>query len=207
MIDTQFSSAGVETPAPKMNGHSIDDAQVIPQDTTPQDTIVEVTKQQDTAPQAIIPQEPLDLGDGATYWWLTSGQDLSRMLTEAGYPEECRRQFLDFYRNTVCPQLGGRPEPGSLPAAVGWDGNPFEYSFEFKGSTKKAGVRFVLDLSELRPGRKDGPLDLTTVEKVLDVLREKSPMYDETWVCDVNHSLCLWNFKLGKTIQHLMVPY
>lgn len=217
MIDTQFSSAGVETPAPKMNGHSIDDAQVIPQDTTPQDTIthdttpqdtiVEVTKQQDTAPQAIIPQEPLDLGDGATYWWLTSGQDLSRMLTEAGYPEECRRQFLDFYRNTVCPQLGGRPEPGSLPAAVGWDGNPFEYSFEFKGSTKKAGVRFVLDLSELRPGRKDGPLDLTTVEKVLDVLREKSPMYDETWVCDVNPSLCLWNFKLGKTIQHLMVSY
>lgn len=120
--------------------------------------------------------------DSLNYWWVTSGQDLSRMLIEADYPDECRRQFLDFYRDTICPLLGGRPEPWSLPAAVGWDGNPFEYSFEFKGSTKKAGVRFVLDLTELRPARKDRPLDLTTVETVLNVLRERSPLYDETWV-------------------------
>lgn len=124
-----------------------------------------------------------EVGDGPTYWWLTSGQDLSRMLVEADYPEECRRQFLDFYRGTICPLLGGKPEPWSRPAAVGWDGNPFEYSFEFKGSTKKAGVRFVLDLSELRPARTDRPLDVTTVERALDVLRQKSPLYDETWVC------------------------
>jgi hypothetical protein len=121
--------------------------------------------------------------DGPTYWWLTSGLDLSRMLVEAGYSEECRRQFLEFFRETICPLLGGRPEPWSLPAAVGWDGNPFEYSFEFKGSTKKAGVRFVLDLTELRPAKKERPLDVTTVERALDVLRKRSPLYDETWVC------------------------
>jgi hypothetical protein len=123
------------------------------------------------------------LGDGAFYWWRTSGQDLSRMLVEADYPEECRCQFLSFCRNTICPLLGGRPEPSTKPSPTAWDGNPFEYSFELKGSTKKVGVRFALDLTEVRPERKDKPMDMTTYEKVLDVLREKSPMYDETWVC------------------------
>ena len=127
-------------------------------------------------------KEAESLVDGPSYWWNTSGQDLSRMLIEAGYPEECRRQFLDFYQNTICPLLGGRPEPSSRPTCAGWDGNPFEYSFEFKGSTKKAGVRFILDLTELRPAREDKPMDMTTVERVLDVLRERSPMYDESWV-------------------------
>jgi DMATS type aromatic prenyltransferase len=126
--------------------------------------------------------EAESVGDGPFYWWRTSGQDLSRMLVEAGYPEECRRQFLDFYRDTICPALGGRPEPSSRPTAAGWDGNPFEYSFEFKGSNKKAGVRFILDLTELRPARTEKPIDTTTVERVLDVLRKRSPMYDETWV-------------------------
>lgn len=127
--------------------------------------------------------ERSEVADNAMYWWLTSGQDLSRMLIEADYPEECRRQFLNFYRDTICPLLGGRPKPESMPTAVGWDGNPFEYSFEFKESSEKIGVRFVLDLTEVRPARKDKFLDTTTVEKVLDVLRQKSPMYDETWVC------------------------
>lgn len=121
--------------------------------------------------------------DAQSYWMRTSGQDLSLMLIEAGYSKECQHEFLSFYQETICPLLGGRPEPASLPTAVGWDGNPFEYSFEFKGSTKKAGVRFVLDLTELRPARKQRLLDVSTVESVLDVLRKKSPLYDETWVC------------------------
>ncbi|KUI73675.1 4-O-dimethylallyl-L-tyrosine synthase [Cytospora mali] len=121
------------------------------------------------------------LGDGPFYWWRTSGQDLSRMLVQAGYSEECRRQFLDFYRDVICPLLGGKPEPSSQPTAAGWDGNPFEYSFEFKGSTKKAGVRFILDLTELRPARKDKLMDMTNVNQVLEVLRKRSPLYDDTW--------------------------
>lgn len=78
--------------------------------------------------------------DGALYWWQTSGQDLSRMLQEAGYPDEARRQFLEFFRDTLCPALGAKPYDRSLRTAVGWDGSPFEYSFEFKQSTKNAGV-------------------------------------------------------------------
>lgn len=121
--------------------------------------------------------------DGASYWWRTSGRDLSRMLDEANYPEKTKRQFLDFYRHTICPVLGGPPGPDSKPAAVGWEGNPFEYSFEFKGSTKKAGVRFVLDVSELRPANTEAPLNVTNVEKVLEVMAKKSPMFDDAWVC------------------------
>ena len=121
--------------------------------------------------------------NGSDYWWRTSGTDLSRMLQEADCPEEAQRQFLDFYRETLCPLLGGRPEKDSLPAAVGWDGNPFEYSFEFKGSTKNPGVRFVLDLSELRPADKEYPLSIANSEKVLQTLNKRSPMFDDTWVC------------------------
>ncbi|RYP62758.1 hypothetical protein DL770_009539 [Monosporascus sp. CRB-9-2] len=119
--------------------------------------------------------------DGPSYWWRTSGRDLSRMLDEANYPEETKRRFLDFYRDTICPLLGDPPGPNCLPAAVGWDGNPFEYSFEFKGSTKKPGVRFVLDLSELRPANKEWPLSLENSENVLEMLARKSPMFDDTW--------------------------
>ncbi|KAK3940207.1 hypothetical protein QBC46DRAFT_408458 [Diplogelasinospora grovesii] len=82
-----------------------------------------VRSKSDPIDTAILEAE--SLGDGAFYWWRTSGQDLSRMLVEAGYPEECRRQFLDFYRDTICPLLGGRPEPSSRPTCAGWDGNPF----------------------------------------------------------------------------------
>ncbi|RYP59318.1 hypothetical protein DL769_008582 [Monosporascus sp. CRB-8-3] len=119
--------------------------------------------------------------DGPSYWWRTSGSDFSRMLDEADYPEETKRQFLGFYKDTICPLLGAPPKPGCLPTAVGWDGNPFEYSFEFKGSTKKAGVRFVLDLSELRPANKERPLSLENVETILETLAKKSPMFDDTW--------------------------
>ena len=121
-------------------------------------------------------------GEGPSYWWRTSGSDLSRMLHEANYPEEAQRQFLDYYRDTLCPLLGNKPESNSLPAAVGWDGNPFEYSFEFKGSTKNPGVRFVLDLSELRPPNKDHPLSIANSEKVLETLAKQSPMFDDKWV-------------------------
>lgn len=120
--------------------------------------------------------------DGEMYWFRTSGQDLARMMQEADYPDETKSQFLTFYRNTICPLLATKPRPDSRPTAVGWDGNPFEYSFEFKASTKKTGVRFVLDLSEYRPPNLENPLSLETVEKVLDVLSAKSPLYDDHWV-------------------------
>ena len=120
--------------------------------------------------------------EGSSYWWRTSGLDLSRMLEEANYPEEVQRQFLDYYRDNICPLLGDKPKRNSKPAAVGWDGNPFEYSFEFKGSTQKAGVRFVVDLSELRPSNKENPLSIMNSEKVLDTLVKQSPMFDDAWV-------------------------
>ena len=120
--------------------------------------------------------------EGQSYWWRTSGQDLSRMLQEAHCSEAARDQFLDFYRDVICPLLGNKPESNSKPAAVGWDGNPFEYSFEFKGSTKKPGVRFVLDLSELRPENKEYPLSIANSEKVLETLAKRSPMFDDSWV-------------------------
>ena len=77
-------------------------------------------------------------GDGSKYWFLTSGTDLSRMLQEASYPKEAQRLFLDYYREAICPLLGVKSEKDSKPAAVGWDGHPFEYSLEFKGFNEKS---------------------------------------------------------------------
>ena len=125
--------------------------------------------------------------NGSAYWWRTSGTDLSRMLQEADCPEEAQSHFLNFFRETLCPLLGARPEKESLPAAVSWDGNPFEYSYEFKGSTKDPGVRFVLDLSELRPADKEYPLSIANSEHVLKTLAKRSPMFDDTWVCTLSY--------------------
>lgn len=150
-----------------------------------------------------IVKNPAELDEGALYWWLTSGQDLTRMMEEADYPEQTKQQFLDFYREVICPLLGGRPEPGCMPTAVGWDGNPFEYSWEFKGSTKKAGVRFVLDLSEVRPPNAESPMSLATVEKVLDVLSKKSPLYNDHWVSMVIFSSSTFVASLSPPWNHM----
>ncbi|KAH8746265.1 aromatic prenyltransferase [Diaporthe sp. PMI_573] len=103
------------------------------------------------------------------------------MMEEAGFPDKTKNQFLTFYSSVICPLLKGKPEAGSMPTAVGWDGNPFEYSWEFKGSTKKSSVRFVLDLTEVRPPNKNCPMSVETVEEVLKILKDKSPLYDDHW--------------------------
>jgi DMATS type aromatic prenyltransferase len=133
-------------------------------------------------PSSVAGVDVSKLDDDALYWWRTSGLDLARMMEEAGFPDKTKNQFLTFYSTVICPLLKGKPEPGSMPTAVGWDGNPFEYSWEFKGSTKKSSVRFVLDLSEVRPPNKDCPMSMDTVEEVLKVLKDKSPLYDDHWV-------------------------
>lgn len=115
------------------------------------------------------------------YWWSTSGRDLSNMLHEANYPEEVQRHFLSYFRDTICPELGPRPDGTSTKSGVGWDGNPFEYSFELKGSTKNPAVRFVVDLSQLRPADETNPLSIATTQKVVDSLAERTPGFDDTW--------------------------
>ncbi|KAE8373925.1 aromatic prenyltransferase [Aspergillus bertholletiae] len=129
--------------------------------------------------QALGPQSPAS--EALPYWWLTSGRDLARMLQEAQYPEDAQRQFLLFFRDTICPQLGGRPEADSLRSGVGWDGNPFEYSFELKSSGKDQAVRFVVDVSPLRPADDANPLGIKNFEVVLDALAKKTPGFDDTW--------------------------
>ena len=115
------------------------------------------------------------------YWWNTSGSDLANMLHEANYPEEVQRHFLSYYRDNICPLLGGRPDSTSTKSGVGWDGNPLEYSFELKGSMKSKSVRFVVDLTELRPTDGSQPLSMANTQKVVDALAEKTPGFDDTW--------------------------
>lgn len=133
-------------------------------------------------PSSVAGIDVSNLDDDALYWWRTSGLDLARMMEEAAFPDKTKNQFLTFYSSVICPLLKGKPQAGSMPTAVGWDGNPFEYSWEFKGSTKKSSVRFVLDLSEVRPPNKNCPMSVDTVEEVLKVLKEKSPLYYDQWV-------------------------
>ncbi|KAF2202639.1 aromatic prenyltransferase [Delitschia confertaspora ATCC 74209] len=116
-----------------------------------------------------------------SFWWNTSGQDLAKMLQEAKYPEAAQRSFLTFYRDVICQQLGARPDSTSTKSGVGRDGNPFEYSFELKGSTKSQTVRFVVDVTELRPADDTKPLSNASNQKVIDVLAKKTPGFDDTW--------------------------
>ena len=139
--------------------------------------------EQSEFPSSVAGVDVSKLDDDALYWWRTSGLDLARMMEEAGFPDKTKNQFLAFYSSVICPLLKGKPQAGSMPTSVGWDGNPFEYSWEFKGSTKKSSVRFVLDLTEVRPPNKNCPMSVDTVEEVLKILKDKSPLYDDHWVC------------------------
>ena len=116
-----------------------------------------------------------------SYWWNTTGRDLANMMHEADYPEEAQRHFLTYYRDNICPLLGNPPDKDSAPSGVGWDGNPLEYSFEVKGSIKKKSVRFVVDLTELRPSEPNNPLSMANTQKMVDVLAKKTPGFDDSW--------------------------
>ena len=121
-------------------------------------------------------------GDGS-YWWRTSGHDIAHMLEEADYPEDIQRQLLTFYKDILCPQLGNPPAPESAKASAGWDGNPLSFSFELRESVKNPKVRFVADLTELRPAPKDNPLGTSTTDKLIEVVAKRTPGYDDTFVC------------------------
>ncbi|KAI4171644.1 MAG: hypothetical protein LQ343_004122 [Gyalolechia ehrenbergii] len=115
------------------------------------------------------------------YWWDTSGQDLTNMLREANYPQEVKHQFLSYYKDTICPRLGHRPQDTSIKSGVVRDGDPLTYSFELKGSTRNQTVRFVVDVSELRPVNKTNPLGITATEQVVNSLAERTLGFDDTW--------------------------
>ena len=116
------------------------------------------------------------------YWWRTTGHDFANMLHEASYSEESQRRFLTFFRDNICPKLGSAPTPTSVKSGVGRDGDCFEYSFEFKGSTTaKPNVRFGVDLSPLRPVDEKSPLSIANSEDLIAALRERTPGFDDTW--------------------------
>lgn len=122
-----------------------------------------------------------DIPTETEYWWKTTGQDLDNMLQEANYPEGAQRQFLSFYHSHVCPQLGSLPSSTSAKSAIGKDGDCFEYSFEFKGTTANPGVRFGMDLSPLRPVDKENPLSIAPSQTVIDALKKRTSKFDVTW--------------------------
>ena len=118
---------------------------------------------------------------GTQYWWRTSGGDLANMMHEANYPEEAQRNFLTYYRNHLCPLLGGKPGPAAVKSSVAWDGCPISPSFEIKGSLNKKTVRFSIDLSDLRPADTSNPLSIKNTQKIVDELGEKTVGFDNTW--------------------------
>lgn len=102
-------------------------------------------------------------------------------MAVAACPEEAQRAFLSFFRDTISPHLGSRPDSNSGRSGVGWDGNPFEYSFELKGTSGTPSVRFVVDFTQLRPSDKNYPLSISNTQKVVDELARKTPGFDVTW--------------------------
>ncbi|KAI1366445.1 aromatic prenyltransferase [Xylaria arbuscula] len=103
------------------------------------------------------------------------------MMSVAEYSQEARRQFLDFFRDTIIPRLGSRPDSTSGRSGMAWDGSPFEYSFELKGSSSTPSVRFVVDLARLRPSDIDFPLNTSNTQRVIDVLAQRIRGFNDTW--------------------------
>lgn len=68
----------------------------------------------------------------AEYWWTTTGYEIANMMNVAGYPVNTQQAFLSYYRDHVCPLLGGIPDIRNPHQAKSWtwDGSTHEYSFE-----------------------------------------------------------------------------
>ena len=107
------------------------------------------------------------------------------MLQESGYPDEVQRPFLDYYKQTICAQLGRKPSANSAKSVLAWDGSPFEYSFELKSTSASKLVRFGVDLGNLNPSERDdisaGPLDTSRTQKVVDSIAGRTLDFDDTW--------------------------
>lgn len=106
------------------------------------------------------------------------------MLRESGYPDEVKRSFLDFFKQTTCIQLGRPPSANSAKSGLAWDGSPFEHSFELKSTTASESVRFGVDFGNLTPSEREdifaGPLDTSQTQRVVDSIAEVTPNFDDT---------------------------
>ncbi|KUJ21270.1 aromatic prenyltransferase [Mollisia scopiformis] len=127
----------------------------------------------------------------SSYWWSTTGRDLANMLQAAQYPEETQRQFLSYYKNTLCPMLGDDPSPSNAlhEKSWTWDGSTHEYSFEFKGSTKDPEVRFVADFSQLRPVDWTDLLNNEGTESAIASFACRASGFDDTWYQALKRSM------------------
>ncbi|CAJ2502749.1 Uu.00g101430.m01.CDS01 [Anthostomella pinea] len=122
------------------------------------------------------------MSDGSQYWWKTTGRDLANMLHAAQYPETTQRVFMSYYRDNLCPLMGGDPNAGdeaNLKSWV-WDGSTHE-CFELKGSMKDPEVRFVVDFSQLRPVEWANPLSPAVTDAAIASFAARAPVFDDTW--------------------------
>ena len=119
------------------------------------------------------------------YWWQTSGRDIANMMQESGYPDDVQRLLLDYYKQNICVQLGKQPSANSAKSVVGWDGSPFEYSFELKSTSASESVRFGVDFANLTPSEHgdntSGPLDTSRTQKIVDSMAGRTSSFDDTW--------------------------
>ncbi|KAG5929191.1 hypothetical protein E4U53_002512, partial [Claviceps sorghi] len=126
---------------------------------------------------------------GSDYWWLTSGHDLAHLMRESHYPDHVARQFLSYFRQHICPQLGDEVTPASKKSGLGWDGSPFEYSIELKSTGPSQTVRFGVDLANLKApaaghGHDEDPegvLSTSGARRVVDTLVGRTLDFDDTW--------------------------
>ncbi|KAG5977056.1 hypothetical protein E4U55_007076 [Claviceps digitariae] len=127
---------------------------------------------------------------GADYWWLTAGKDLAHMMQESNYPDDVARQFLSYFRQNICPQLGDAVTPASKKSGLGWDGSPFEYSLEIKSTGSTQTVRVGVDLANLKAPAaghaapdeaSEGVLSTSNTRKVVDALVGKTANFDDSW--------------------------
>ncbi|KAK7737389.1 hypothetical protein SLS53_006694 [Cytospora paraplurivora] len=118
------------------------------------------------------------------YWWSTTGRDIANMMAVAAYPEETQHSFLSYYHDAICPLLGSAPnatDPNHSKSWT-WDGSTHEYSFEFKkGEANRPEVRFVLDVSRLRPVDAANPLTPLPSDVLIETFASRTPGFDNTW--------------------------
>ncbi|KAI9162715.1 aromatic prenyltransferase [Paramyrothecium foliicola] len=146
------------------------------------------------------------------YWWNTTGRNVANMMKAARYPEATQHVFLSYYRDLVCPLLGAPPNVDNPNQAKSWtwDGSTHEYSFELKkGELDQPEVRFVLDVSPLRPIYTKNPLTTRYTDALVETFAQRTPGFDSAWYnalkrfFDYSHLAPHDQLRLAKEAGHL----
>lgn len=127
----------------------------------------------------------LPLDSDSDFWWRTTGYMLAHLLQQAGYNIHAQYACLLFYRTTIAPSLGARPNNAGRPSK--WrsyttdDFSPIEYSWNWGSHGTKPQIRFAIEAIGSETGSLIDPFNQSkSIEMISKLSAKTQPQIDLT---------------------------